>query len=114
MELNLKTIAARVIWLRENKHMKPADLCRAARLRQPSLWAIENGRTKTLKAPTLFRLAAALSANPKWIQDGAGEPYSDPSFTASDSIELDAILADLDDARRSAILAFARTIRDTK
>lgn len=88
--------------------MTPAELCRATMtstlkpLRQPSLWALENNKTKSIKADTMFRIAGALRANPDWIRTGAGDPFQVSEGTTEEIvIKLNALSSD----KRSMILA---------
>lgn len=88
--------------------MTPAELCRAAKpLAQPSLWALEKGKTKSIKADTLFRIAAALNANPQWIKDGTGDPFKASLPDASEAHRLfDSLSAD----KQAMILAAIKAI----
>lgn len=104
------TMGGRVKALREKKNMKPADLARAAKISQPSLWAIENDVTKPdkIRASTLLRLAAVLDSTPEYIRDGRGDPHS---ATPGDAKELLAIFSDLEDWQRIALLSAARALK---
>lgn len=95
--------------------MSPAELCRATKtqtrkgLAQPSLWAIENGKTKQVKADTLFRIAAALNANPAWIKDGTGDPF-DVSLSSGDADEAIAMFNALTPEKKAMIVAAIKAI----
>lgn len=106
----LDSMAARVVWLREQKKMRPADLSRAAKISQPTLWAIENGVTTPdkVRASTLMRLADVLDSTPEWIRDGKGDPHNS---TPGDSKELLAIYSGLDDTLKAALIAAARALK---
>ena len=90
------TMGGRVKWLREKKNMKPADLARAAKIKQPSLWAIENDITKPekIRASTLMRLADVLDSTVEFIRDGRGDPHT---ATPGDAKELLDIYTHLED-----------------
>lgn len=51
---------ARLIALREERGWSRSELARRAGLKQPSLWAIEHGRTKEMKLSTAGKIARAL------------------------------------------------------
>jgi transcriptional regulator with XRE-family HTH domain len=95
--------------------MSGAELCRATRgpdnkaLSQPGLWAIESGKTKKLKADTLFRIAAALNANPEWIRSGTGNPF-DSKVATSTASELLGLYAALSPEKQQMILAAVKAI----
>lgn len=103
------TMGGRVKWLREKKNMKPADLARAATIRQPSLWAIENDVTKPekIRASTLMRLADVLDSTVEFIRDGRGDPHS---ATPGDAKELLDLYASMESWQRAALMAAARAL----
>jgi len=105
------SMASRVIYLREEKNMKPADLARASGLSQPSVWAIESGQTQPekIRASTLLRLAAALDSTPDYIRDGIGNPH--PGKEPADARELMNIFASMSEPERAAILAAAKALK---
>lgn len=112
----LTTLAARIRWLREQRNMSAAELCRATKtqtmppIRQPSLWAIENGQTKEIKADTLFRIAAALQANPMWIKDGTGEPFGlSVAGNVDDTVAMN-LYKELSSDKKQMILAAIKAI----
>lgn len=84
------TLASRILWLLGKRKMTQSDLCRATRtkdaeaLTTPSMWALTSGKTKEIKADTLFRIAAALRASPSWILSGDGDPFDMCSSNAED------------------------------
>ena len=106
----MKTLADRIVFLRNHRGLKPVELARKSGIKQPSLWAIENGKTLKLKSDTLFRMAAALEANPDWIRTGRGDPFemSDPGPDA----EAMSLYATLPQNKKAAILAMMRAITD--
>ena len=105
------SMGSRVMALRKAKNMKPADLSRAAKITQPSLWAIENDVTKPdkIRASTLLRLAAVLDSTPEYIRDGAGDPHT---ATPGDARELLEIYNAAPEHIRDVILAAARALRN--
>ena len=62
-------IAIRVRELREQRGWSQADLCRESGIRQATLSAIENGRTKGIDFETLEKLAKALEVHPAALID---------------------------------------------
>ena len=65
---------ARIKKLRKAAHMSGPALAALMQIKPPSLWEIENGETKTLKAETLMLAAKALRANPAYLLWGVGSP----------------------------------------
>lgn len=84
------TIGKRISMLRESKGLSGPELAGRVGIKPPSLWEIENGETKSLKASTLMRLAAALDANPYFIWTGHGSPVSpiDPNVEEAQTVDL--------------------------
>lgn len=91
--------------------MTPADLCRKIGIKQSSLWSIENDVTKTLKASTLLRAAAALDANPIWIQTGRGDPFKMEGGSNQELIDL---YENMPSDHQAALIAAARALSNPK
>lgn len=89
--------------------MSAAELARAIGIKQPSLWEIENGETKSLKADTLMRLSAALRTNPVFLWSGRGNPLEqiDPNL---EEAEVVATFRRLTPANRAAWLTVAAAL----
>lgn len=89
--------------------MTQTQLAKAAKISQPSMWAIENGVTKPdkIRASTLLRLAAVLDSSPEYIRDGKGDPHGHQPAKAA---ELLAIFEASPEHVRNAILAAARAL----
>jgi transcriptional regulator with XRE-family HTH domain len=68
------TIGDRIIALRTALGLKQNQLARLIKISQPSLSAIESGKTKELKGPTLERACKVLRTNPDWLNHGVGAP----------------------------------------
>jgi transcriptional regulator with XRE-family HTH domain len=64
------TLGDRVRQLREAMNLTQPALARAVGVSQPSLYEIESGGTKTLRAETLMGLAKALGEDPEYILTG--------------------------------------------
>lgn len=60
----MNPISVRVKELREQRGWTQAELCRRSGVRQATLSAIENDRTKGIDFDTLERLATALEVHP--------------------------------------------------
>lgn len=106
----LDTLGARVRWLREKKKMKQNQLAKAAKISQPSMWAIEHDVTKPekMRGSTLLRLAAVLDSTPEFIRDGKGDPHT---ATPGDTKELVDIYVSLPDNIKAALIATARALK---
>lgn len=89
--------------------MSAAELSRAVGIKQPSLWEIENGETKSLRADTLMRLAAALHTNPVFLWSGRGNPVEqiDPNL---EEAEVVSTYRRLTTANRAAWLAIGAAL----
>ena len=66
-------IAIRVRELREQRGWSQADLCRESGIRQATLSAIENERTKGIDFETLQKLAKALGVHPAALIEARDE-----------------------------------------
>lgn len=84
------TIGSRVKGLREARGFSGPELARRIGIKAPSLWEIENGETKSLRADTLMRLAAALDTNPYYLWTGHGSPVSpiDPDVDEAQAVDI--------------------------
>lgn len=92
--------------LREAKGWSQADLSRATKLSQPSIWALEHSVTKKPKAETLMKVAAALGVPLAKIMKGSNKPSSVD--------ELAAIHAGLSPENRQALLAAAEALLNSQ
>jgi transcriptional regulator with XRE-family HTH domain len=83
-------IGDRIRGLREARGWSGAELARRSGISGPSLWEIENGETRTLRADTLMRISGALSANPYFLWTGAGSPVApiDPNVEEAQVVDL--------------------------
>lgn len=68
--------------------MNQAELARRIGIKQPSMWDIEAGETKSLRADTLMKLAAALDTNPVYLWTGRGSPVAhiDPNIEEAEVV----------------------------
>ena len=64
-----------------------AGLARACGIKQPSVAAWMNGRTKQLKANSLLRAAAYLGVRTEWLDSGRGPMYEDSADARSQAEE---------------------------
>lgn len=101
------TIGSRVRTLREAAGLTVAELARRIGIRQPSLWLIEDGQTKTLRGSTLMKLAEVLNADPAWISTGRGAPYR-MTVAGPDEGELISIYRNLPPDAQKALLGAAK------
>lgn len=96
----------RITWLREQAKLSPAELARRIGIAQPSLWAIESGKTKTLKAETLQALVVQLRTTSQLIL--YGEEGVTPLELATMEAELTFTVRTLSPERRIALMEYAR------
>lgn len=75
-----------------------------------SMSNIETGETKSLKASTLMRLAAALDVDPLYIETGNGEPRKLSEMTAPSQVEIVAAIQKLSPSAQAALLAAAQAM----
>lgn len=102
-----KELGARVEALRLRCDLSQPALASMADITQPSLWAIENGRTKEITARTLFGLSHALGTTVEHLWSGSQQSVQD----AMDEVELVAVFRELSSSGRGAVLQSARTVR---
>lgn len=77
MPRSLKVIPKRVIEARESLGWKQAELARRMGIKQPSLWAIENGETQEVKYSTVLKLSQATGKPPEFFTGIADQNTSD-------------------------------------
>lgn len=105
----MQTIGERVRALRIMRGMKQATLAKAAGIKPPSLSQIETGRTKTLKASTILRIAAALDTNPSFLMSGTGSPEMADAPNPNDE-EVMEVMRGMTAKQRAALLAVAHVL----
>lgn len=96
----------RVTELRKRAGMRPVELARALGIKQPSLWAIEHGRTKTLSGNTLARMCEELRTTADFLLHGSSAGTG--IDLAVMEAELTYTIRALDPARRVALIEYAR------
>lgn len=108
----MSSIGERVRQLREDRGLSQAELARRIGIKQPSLWLIEKGETRTVKVSTLEALCEALSTTKEFLLRG------DDCHDSPESLELSAmeselihILRTLPPDRRISLLEYARFIK---
>lgn len=106
-------IGKRIKALREAAGLSGSELARRIGVKPPSLWEIEAGETKTIKAATLMRLSEALNADPAWLSSGRGAPYK-MAVSGPDEGELVSIYRNLTPDGQSALLGAARGILEAQ
>lgn len=75
----MKTLAERAIEAREATGLSQAEAARLIGISQPSLWEIENGKSMSLKGPTLVKMAEVYGVNERWLQSNIGKMELDQS-----------------------------------
>jgi len=68
----MSTLADRLALAFDATTHTQAGLARAARVKQPSVWAWMNGETQHIRGLPLLRAAAYLGVNPLWLAAGEG------------------------------------------
>lgn len=97
----------KIVLLREAKGWSMTELAKRAGIKQPSLWLIENGRTKKPKFDTLAGIASALGVP---VQEILSETPSKNAQNALESI-VSGYQA-LTPQNQRAVLAMVRALRD--
>ena len=108
----MNEIGNRVKALRISKRLTQIELSKRLGIKQPSLAAIESGRTKTLKGETLEGLARELSSTTSYILRGS--QTSDDHEHSMLQAEMAAIFRDLPLADKETLLRMARGILPAK
>lgn len=70
----MKTIAERIRWVLDTRHMTAQALSRRAGLADGHVGHFLNGRVKRPHHDTIVAIANAAGVNPKWLEDGEGTP----------------------------------------
>lgn len=96
----------RIKRLREAMGISQSELARRIEISQPSLWDIEEGETKTLRAKTLHGLCRELHTTPGYLLDDQGA-VEDVDLPAMES-ELVFTIRNLQPELRLALLEYAR------
>ena len=92
----------KIVALRIERGWKPSELARRAGIKQPSLWALENGVTKMPKFETIKSIAAALGVPIQAITADEADPDIDSRIAAA--------IAALQPANKNAMLAAAEAL----
>jgi transcriptional regulator with XRE-family HTH domain len=102
----MPSIGERVKVLREARGMNQADLSKQIGIKQPSLWAIENNKTKSVKGKTLAALCDVLHTTPDFLLgDVSDEESVELSMKTSEVIYT---LSRLPAAGQDKLIDFAR------
>jgi len=106
--LDMASLGQRVTTLREAAGLKPVELAERVGIKQPSLWAIENGKTKGLRGNTLLRLCEELHTTADFLLHGnAGEAGVALELSTMEA-ELVFTIRSLAPDRRVALMQYAR------
>lgn len=105
MEEHRRAVGKRIAELRKEKGLTQPQLAFNAGISQPSLWAIEAGKTVEVTARTFIELCRALETTWEHLWEGS------PAAGAKDEEELVAIFRRLPPAARLAVLQSARTMQ---
>jgi transcriptional regulator with XRE-family HTH domain len=98
-----KEVGERIATRRENKGLSQSQLAALAGISQPSLSAIETGKTVRVTAKTFVGICRALETTWEFLWDGSEQ-------SGEDEAELLAIFRSLEPPDRKAVLYSARTI----
>ena len=102
----MSSIGERVKQLREARGIRVVELAKAVGIKQPSLWQIENGVTKTLRGNTLTRLCEELHTTADFLLHGSTGVVG--IELAQMEAELTFTIRTLSSARRLALIDYAR------
>lgn len=108
--LDLPFLGSRVSALRKDKKLTQDELAKLVGVTQGAIAQIENNMRKTISAPTLLKLAAALEANPEWILTGKGDPKAMPQVSQESTTELVGLFEGMTEANKAALLAAAKAL----
>lgn len=80
---DMKTLAARLIWAREQKKLTQDGLAKLAGVSQGTIGNLESGLRQT--ARKIVNIAVAAGVDPIWLSEGKGEPDGKamPAVTAA-------------------------------
>lgn len=107
--IDLSTLGKRVAYVREQRGLSQSDLARATKFSQPSIWALENDKTKEVSASLLGAVSVALSASWEFLLQGSRNfPDADDALAET---ELVGIYRALDPAKKVSVLEFARHLK---
>lgn len=99
---------------REALGFSQAELSRQADIKQPSLFAIENGTTRDLKCSTLIRLADALKVSPLTILAGVDVAVDPAIDSLRMETELVRLFRSLNGSRRLSLIEYARYLLEAQ
>jgi transcriptional regulator with XRE-family HTH domain len=102
----MSSIGKRVAELRERRGLSAAELARRIEIKQPSIWAIENGTTKSLRGNTLTRLCEELRTTADYLLRGMAGPGG--LELAVMEAELTFTIRALSAEKRIALIEYAR------
>ena len=96
----------KIVSLREERDLSQAELARRAKLSAPSVWALEQGKTRMPKYQTLERIAKALGVPiPAIMADRQPEDLEDRLMAAASG---------LSPSNRGALLAVANSLLESQ
>lgn len=84
---DLRTLAARVRWRRNDLGLTQVQLAAKAGIGQSAISTIEGGGTQWMQGPNLLRMALALDVAPEWLEAGEGpmqEKHAPPDYAITD------------------------------
>lgn len=97
---------AKIIALREERGLSQSELARRAKLSAPSVWALEEGKTKMPKFQTLTAIAGALGVPIQALMSDKQPVDIDDRIAATAAV--------LNPANRAALLAVATTLLESQ
>jgi transcriptional regulator with XRE-family HTH domain len=77
---------------------------------RPAINDIESGKTKTLRAQTLMRLATALQVDPSWLHVGVAQRDRSADVLSSQELQLIVEFRRLDNAERKIVVRIVRAL----
>lgn len=97
---------AKIVALREERGLNQSELARRAKLSAPSVWALEEGRTRMPKFQTLKSIAGALGVPLSALMADKQPENLDERIAATAAL--------LTEPNRAALLAAAKALLDSQ
>ncbi len=102
-------LGLRVKDLRKSEKLSQTQLAKLVGVSQSAIAQIETGMTRTIKAPTLLRLSAALKSSPYYLMTGRGDRVAE-QVNDSSPLELISLYDKMPDEHKAALLAAAKAL----
>lgn len=108
--LTMYQLGNNITRLREERGLNQTELARLAKISQPTLWAIESGKSKKPRWETIVSISEALGVSPVYLSTGTGAEM----LLTDDLKELLTIFAKLPPEQRQALIALIKSATPKK